>query len=93
MDQSHGSNACVYGSRHGQVNLLKFKLSTKTGKKWDLSDSEHVKVTGVKWAGLNISEATELLVFSHITIFMVYTVYRDGRGEQPDFSELKGRRR
>ncbi len=42
------------------------------GKKWDISDFEHVMVVGARRSGLNISKTADLLGFSHTTISRVY---------------------
>jgi len=39
-------------SRHGQDNLLKFKLSMRMGKKGDFSDFEHVVWCQTSWSEL-----------------------------------------
>ncbi len=44
---------CIYASRCGEEDLLKFKPSIRRGKKGDLSDFERGMVVGVRWAGLN----------------------------------------
>lgn len=52
--------------------LLKFKLSVWMWKKAALSDFECDETVGAKLAGLSISEAADLLGFSHIEISRVY---------------------
>ncbi len=42
------------------------------GKKGDLSDCEREMVVGARWAGLSISQTTDLLGFSRTTISRVY---------------------
>ncbi len=63
---------CIWASRCGEDNLLKFKPSIRMGKKGDLSDFERGMVVGARWAGLSISETPDLLGFSHTTISRVY---------------------
>ncbi len=63
---------CIWESRCGEDDLLKFKLSVRTGKKGDLSDFERGMVVGARRAGLSISETADLLGFSHTTISRVY---------------------
>ncbi len=63
---------CIYASRCGEDDLLKFKPSIRTGKKGDLSDSERGMVVGDRRAALSISETADLLGFSHTTISRVY---------------------
>ncbi len=63
---------CIYASRCGEDDLLKFKPSIRTGKKGDLSDFERGMVVGVRRAGLSISQTADLLGFSHTTISSVY---------------------
>lgn len=43
------------------------------GGEKDFSDVDHGTVVGVRWAGLNLSEAVYLLGFSHTTFPRVYT--------------------
>ncbi len=45
----------------GEDDLLKFKPSTRMGKKADLSDFERGMVVGARRAGLSISKTTDLL--------------------------------
>ncbi len=63
---------CIYASRCGEDDLLKFKPSIRTGKKGDLSDFERGMVVGARRAGLSISETADLLGFSRTTISRVY---------------------
>lgn len=57
--------------RHGQDHqLTKFKPSIRTGKKGDLSHSEHGAVVGARLAA--ISKNADLLGFSKIIISMVH---------------------
>ena len=46
---------CIQACRHGQDDLLKFKLSIRMGKKGELSDFECGMVVGARRAGLSIS--------------------------------------
>ncbi len=45
---------CIYASRCGEDDLLKFKPSIRMGKKGDLSDFERGLVVGTRRAGLSI---------------------------------------
>ncbi len=63
---------CIYASRCGEDDLLKFKLSIRMGKKGDLSDFERAMFVGARRAGLSISKTADLLGFSHTTISRVY---------------------
>ncbi len=63
---------CIYASRCGEDDLLKFKPSIRMGKKEDFSDFERGMVVGVRRAGLSISETADLLGFSRTTISRVY---------------------
>ncbi len=63
---------CIYASRCGEDDLLKFKPSIRTGTKGDLSDFERGMVVGVRRAGMSISETADLLGFSRTTISRVY---------------------
>ncbi len=63
---------CIYASRCGEDDLLKFKPSIRTGKKEDLSDFERGMVVGVRRTGLSISQIADLLGFSRTTISRVY---------------------
>ncbi len=63
---------CIWASRCGEDDLLKFKPSIRTGKKGDLSDFERGVVVGARWAGLSISKTADLLGFSQPTISSVY---------------------
>ncbi len=55
-----------------QLDLLKFNLSIRKGKKGDLSDFERGMVVGGRRAGLSISKTADLLGFSRTTISRVY---------------------
>ncbi len=59
-------------SRCGEDDLLKFKPSTRMGKKGYLSYFEHGMVVGARRAGPSISKTADLLGFSHTTISRVY---------------------
>ncbi len=63
---------CIYASRCGEDDLLKFKLNIRMGKKVDLSDFERGIVVGARRAGMSISKTADLLGFSHTTISRVY---------------------
>ncbi len=63
---------CIWASRCGEDDLLKFKPSIRTGKKGVLSDFECGVVVGARRAGLSISQTADLLGFSHTTISRVY---------------------
>ncbi len=63
---------CIYASRCGKDDLLKFKPSMRMGKKRDLSDFERGMVVGARRAGLSISNTADLLGFSRTTISRVY---------------------
>ncbi len=63
---------CIYASRCGEEDLLKFKPSIRTGKKGDLSDFERGMVVGVRRAGLSISKTADLLGLSRTTISRIY---------------------
>ncbi len=63
---------CIYASRCGEDDLLKFKLSIRMGKKGDLSDFERGMVVGARRAGLSISTTADRLGFSQTTISRVY---------------------
>ncbi len=75
---------CIYASRCGEEDLLKFKPSIRMGKKGDLSDFESGMVFGARRAGLSISKTADLLGFSCTTISRVY---RDGSGKEKISSE------
>ncbi len=59
---------CIYASRCGEDDLLKFKPSIRKGKKGDLSDFERGMVVGARRTGLIILKSADLLGFSHTTI-------------------------
>ncbi len=63
---------CIYASRCGEDDSLKFKPSIRMGNKGDLSDFERGMVVGARCAGLSISKTADLLGFSHTTISSVY---------------------
>ncbi len=66
------ASQCIWSSRCGEDDLLKFKPSIRTGKKGDLSDSERGMVVGARRAALSISQTADLLGFSRTTISRVY---------------------
>ncbi len=63
---------CIYESRCGEDDFLKFQPSIRMGKKRDLSDFERGMVVGARRAGLSISKTADLLGFSRTTISRVY---------------------
>ncbi len=63
---------CIYASRCGEDDLLKFKPSIRMGKKGDLSDFECGMVVGARRGGLSISKTADLLGFPCTTISRVY---------------------
>ncbi len=63
---------CIWASRCGEDDLLKFKPSIRMGKKGNLSDFERGMVVGARRAGLSISKTADLLGFSCTTISRVY---------------------
>ncbi len=66
------ASQCIWASRCGEDDLLKFKQSIRMGKKGDLSDFERGMVVGDRRAGLSISKTAGLLGFSPATISRVY---------------------
>ncbi len=52
---------CIYASRCGEDDLLKFKPSIRMGKKGDLSDFERGRVVGARRADLSISKTADIL--------------------------------
>jgi len=42
---------CIFKHKHGQDDLLKFKLSIRMGEKGDLNDFGRGMFVGAKWAG------------------------------------------
>ncbi len=58
--------------RRGEDDFLKFKLSIRMGKKWDLSDFERGMAVGARQTGLSILKTADLLGFSHTTIARFY---------------------
>ncbi len=63
---------CIWASRCGEDDLLKFKPSIRTGKNVDLINFVRGMVVGARWAGLSISKTADLLGFSFTTISSVY---------------------
>ncbi len=59
---------CILASICGEDDLLKFKLSIRMEKKWDLSNFERGMFVGPRKAGLSISKTADLLGFSRTTI-------------------------
>ncbi len=63
---------CIWASRCGEDDVLKFKPSIRMGKKGDLSDFERGMVVGARRAGLSISDQADLLGFSLTNMSRVY---------------------
>lgn len=52
---------CIKAFRHGESDLLKFKLSIRLSSKGDLYDLEHRMIVGATQAGLSILGNAALL--------------------------------
>ncbi len=63
---------CIWASRCGEDDVLKFKPSIRIAKKGDLSDFERGMVVGARRAGLSISDQADLLGFSLTNMSRVY---------------------
>ncbi len=63
---------CIWASRCGEDDLLKFKPSIRMGKEGGLSDFERGMFVGPRRAGLSISKTADLLGFSRTTISRIY---------------------